>query len=88
MAIFSIEHYSFARFSQIPAAGGEGGGIGRGGGFGLVTGSLRCLIERESYPAVLEGQKLLHKRCMDIKQNYILASHASTLADMFVSNLF
>ena len=84
MAIFSIELYSFARFSQIPAAGGEGGGIGRGGGgFGLVTGSLP-----ESYPAVLEGQKLLHKRCMDIKQNYILASHASTLADMFVSNLF
>ena len=26
MAIFSIELYSFARFSQIPAAGGEGGG--------------------------------------------------------------
>ena len=89
MAIFSIELYSFARFSQIPAAGGEGGGDrAGGGGFGLVTGSLRCLIERESYPAVLEGQKLLHKRCMDIKQNYILASHASTLADMFVSNLF
>ena len=68
MAIFSIELYSFARFSQIPAAGGEGGGGIRqeGGGFGLVTGSLRCLIERESYPAVLEGQKLLHKRCMDI----------------------
>ena len=89
MAIFSIEFYSFARFSQIPAAGA--GGMGRGGGgwvCGLVTGSLRCLIERESYPAVLEGQKLLHKRCMDIKQNYILPSHASTLADMFVSNLF
>ena len=32
MAIFSIEVYSFARFSQIPAAeGGGGGGIGRGG---------------------------------------------------------
>ena len=35
MAIFSIEFYSFARFSQIPAAGGGkwggGGGIGRGG---------------------------------------------------------
>ena len=87
MAIFSIEFYSFARFSQIPAAGGGkwGGGEGnRAGGFGLVTGSLPRLIERESYPAVLEGQKVLHKRCMNIKQNYILASHVSTLADTFV----
>ena len=32
MAIFSIELYSFARFSQIPAAGGEGGD--RAGGWG------------------------------------------------------
>ena len=83
MAIFSIDFYSFARFSQIPAAGGGKGGD-RAGGFGLVTGSLPCLIERESYPAVLEGQKVLHKRCMNIKQNYILASHLSTLADTFV----
>ena len=49
MAIFSIEFYSFARFSQIPAAGAGGDGAG---GCGLVTGSLWCLIERESYPAV------------------------------------
>ena len=67
----------------------EGGGVRvrvRGGG--LVTGSLRCLIERESYPAALQGQKVLHKRCMNIKQNYVLASHTSTLADIFVSILF
>ena len=61
-----------------------GGGGKRAEGFGLVTGSLPRLIERESYPAVLEGQKVLHKRCMNIKQNYILASHVSTLADTFV----
>ena len=53
MAIFSIEFSSFARFSQIPAAGAGGDGAGGGVGVcGLVTGSLRCLIERESYPAV------------------------------------
>ena len=63
--------------------GAGGGGIGGGGG-GVLTGSLPRLIERESYPAVLEGQKVLHKRCMNIKQNYILASHVSTLADTFV----
>ena len=41
------------------SGGGRRGGD-RAGGFGLVTGSLRCLIKRESYPAVLEGQKVLH----------------------------
>ena len=82
---------AFPRFSEIPGerrGGGWGGVRVRVRGGGLVTGSLRCLIERESYPAALQGQKVLHKRCMNIKQNYILASHTSTLADIFVSILF
>ena len=83
MAIFSIEFSSFARFSQIPAAGAGGDGAG-----GACNRKFTVSYRKRKLSSCLEGQKVLHKRCMNIKQNYILASHASTLADMFVWNLF
>ena len=81
MAIFSIDLYSFARCSQIQAAGG-------GGWMWACNRKFTVSYRKRKLSSCLEGQKVLHKWCMNIKQNYILASHASTLADMFVSNLF
>ena len=66
------------------------GGMGRGGGVGVWACNRKFTVSyrKRKLSSCFRGTKGLHKRCMNIKQNYILASHASTLADMFVWNLF
>ena len=70
---FSRQLPAFARFSQIPG----------GGGWGVCNRKFTVSYRKRKLSSCFRRTKGLHKRCMNIKQNYILASHASTLTDMF-----
>ena len=86
--LFSLKQVLYCPVFTDFGGGERGGGGAMGRGVWACNRKSTVSYRKRKLSSCFRGTKKLHKRCMNLKQNNILASHASTLADMFVLNLF